>query len=214
MFRTLSLCACCRHSPGAATRRIASLTSPSRVSLPPIWQSGRPAHCPFRGLLGVHSRYGLHTRAVTVFRDTLSEGFSHFGTSIAAPVASSWSGCRVGLTPTGKRRLFTAHARTGLSALPVLPLFTPQFPYKLSRPLGPSTRPPALHSQWCGRSRARGCGRRDRRPSACHARSRKVPRYLVEARLLCLSMSPLGWAKRKTQPRQRHTVGNLYDRTR
>src|SRR3982074_1206294 len=27
--------------------------------------SGRPAHCPFRGLPGVHSRYGLHTRAVT-----------------------------------------------------------------------------------------------------------------------------------------------------
>ena len=27
--------------------------------------SGRPAHCPFRGLLSVHSRYGLHTRAVT-----------------------------------------------------------------------------------------------------------------------------------------------------
>src|ERR1700676_4321666 len=25
--------------------------------------SGRPAHCPFRGLLGVYSRYGLHTRA-------------------------------------------------------------------------------------------------------------------------------------------------------
>ena len=29
------------------------------------WLSGRPVHCPFRGLLGVHSRYGLHTRAVT-----------------------------------------------------------------------------------------------------------------------------------------------------
>lgn len=27
--------------------------------------SGRPVHCPFRGLLGVHSRCGLHTRAVT-----------------------------------------------------------------------------------------------------------------------------------------------------
>ena len=79
----------------------------------PIWQSGRPAHCPFRGLLGVHSRYGLHTRAVTVFRDTLSEGFSHFVTSIAAPVASGWSGCRVGFAPTGKRRLFTAHASSG-----------------------------------------------------------------------------------------------------
>ena len=89
-----------------------SLTQPYQPS--PKWQSGRPAHCPFRGLLGVHSRYGLHTRAVTVYRDTLSEGFSHFVTSMTAPVASGWSGCRVGLAPTGKRRLVTAHARTGL----------------------------------------------------------------------------------------------------
>src|ERR1700686_4938395 len=80
----------------------------------PIWPSGRPAHCPFRGLLGVHSRCGLHTRAVTVYRDPLSEGFSHFVTSMTAPVASGWSDCRVGLAPTGKRRLFTAHAITGL----------------------------------------------------------------------------------------------------
>jgi hypothetical protein len=77
-----------------------SFTQPCQSS--PIWLSGRPAHRPFRGLLGVHSRYGLHTRAVTVFRDTLSEGFSHFVSSIAAPVASGWSGCRVGLAPTGK----------------------------------------------------------------------------------------------------------------
>jgi len=70
----------------------------------------RPAHRPFRGLLGVHSRYDLHTRAVTVFRDTLSEGFSHFVASMTAPVASGWSGYRVRLAPTGKRRLFTAHA--------------------------------------------------------------------------------------------------------
>jgi hypothetical protein len=34
VFRALSLCACCRHYPGAASGRIASLTSPSRVSLP------------------------------------------------------------------------------------------------------------------------------------------------------------------------------------
>src|SRR5438309_5280510 len=72
-------------------------------------------HRPFRGLLGVHSRYGLHTRDVTVYRDTLSEGFSHFVTSIAAPVASGWSVCRVGLAPTGKRRLLTAHAKGGRS---------------------------------------------------------------------------------------------------
>src|SRR5262245_35121705 len=80
---------------------------PSPKGLP-----GRPAHRPFRGLLGVHSRYGLHTRAVTVYRDTLTEGFSHFVTSIAAPVASGWSGCRVGVAPTGERRLCTAHTQT------------------------------------------------------------------------------------------------------
>jgi hypothetical protein len=38
-----------------------------------------------------------------------TEGFSHFVTSMTAPVASGWSGCRVGLAPTGKRRLLTAH---------------------------------------------------------------------------------------------------------
>src|SRR4051794_36116234 len=46
-----------------------------------------------------HSRCGLHTRAVTVFRDPLSEGFRHFVSSMPAPVASGWSGCRVGLAP-------------------------------------------------------------------------------------------------------------------
>ena len=38
-------------------------------------------------------------------RDPLSEGFRHF--------ASGWSGRRVGLAPTGKRRLFTAHTPSG-----------------------------------------------------------------------------------------------------
>jgi len=70
VLRALSLCTCCRHYPGAATGRHAcSFTQPYQPS--PTWLSGRPAHRPFRGLLGVHSRYGLHTRAVTVFRDTL-----------------------------------------------------------------------------------------------------------------------------------------------
>ena len=92
------------------------LTSPQSCQPSLIWPSGRPVHRPFRGLLGVHSRYGLHTRAVTVYRDTLSEGFSHFVTSIAAPVASGWSVWRVGLAPTGKRRLITAHATSGHSA--------------------------------------------------------------------------------------------------
>src|ERR1700733_12892952 len=85
--------------------------SPQPYQPSPKGLSGRPAHRPFRGLLGVYSRYGLHTRAVTVYRDTLTRGFSHFVTSLTAPVASGWSGCRVGLAPTGKRRLSTAHTR-------------------------------------------------------------------------------------------------------
>src|SRR5882762_590400 len=88
-----------------------SVTQPYQPS--PKGLSGRPAHRPFRGLLSVHSRYGLHTRAVTVYRDTLTRGFSHFVTSMTAPVASGWSGCRVGLAPTGKRRLSTAHTHIG-----------------------------------------------------------------------------------------------------
>ena len=38
---------------------------------------------------------------------------SHFVTSMTAPIASGWSGCRVGLAPTGKRRLCTAHTHLG-----------------------------------------------------------------------------------------------------
>ena len=118
VFRAHSLCTCCRHYPGAAAGRIfRSFSQPYQPS--PKGSSGRPAHLTFRGLLGVHSRYGLHTRAVTVYRDTLSEGFSHFVTSMTAPVASGWSGCRVGLAPTGKRRLFTAHTHSVISPAPI-----------------------------------------------------------------------------------------------
>src|ERR1700756_5659134 len=54
------------------------------------------------------------TLALSPSRDTLTEDFSHFVTSMTAPVASGWSGCRVRLTPTGKCRLSTAHTRLGL----------------------------------------------------------------------------------------------------
>ena len=46
----------------------------------------------------------------------VTRGFSPFVTSMTAPIASGWSGCRVGLAPTGKRRLSTAHANSGHSA--------------------------------------------------------------------------------------------------
>src|SRR5882757_4235152 len=112
VLRTLSLCTCCRHYPGAAAgRNLHSCTQPYQPS--PISLSGRPARRFFRGLLGVHSRCGLHTRTVTKSRP-LSRGFRHFVTSMPAPVASGWSGCRVGLAPTGKRRLAR---RTGLATI-------------------------------------------------------------------------------------------------
>src|SRR5208337_2840758 len=47
-----------------------------------------------------HSRRHLYVTCYT-------EGFSHFVTSMTAPVASGWSVRRVGLAPTGKRRLLT-----------------------------------------------------------------------------------------------------------
>ena len=72
---------------------------------------------PHTRLLGVRSRYGLHTRAVTVFCDTPSEGFSYFVTSIAAP-AGAFAGVRC--APTGKRRLVTADTPLQKACLPQL----------------------------------------------------------------------------------------------
>src|SRR6266404_2538603 len=55
------------------------------------------------------TRVAACTLALSPIRDTLSEGFSHFVTSMTAPIASGRSGCRVGFAPTGKSRLITAH---------------------------------------------------------------------------------------------------------
>ena len=111
VLRTLSLCTCCRHYPGAAAGRILrSFTQPCQPS-----PKGRRVG--LRIVLfeacSAFTRVTACTLAPSPIRDALSEGFSHFVTSIAAPVASGWSGCRVGLAPTGKRRLVTAHTRPG-----------------------------------------------------------------------------------------------------
>src|SRR5271155_4472099 len=66
--------------------------------------AGLPAHS--LALRPAHSRGHLYVTSHT-------EGFSHFVTSMTAPVASGWSVRRVGLAPTGKRRLLTAHANSG-----------------------------------------------------------------------------------------------------
>src|SRR5258705_3753062 len=112
VFRALSLCTCCRHYPGAAAGRTASLTSPSRVSLP---RKGRRVglRIVLSEACSAFTRVAACTLALSPIRDTHSEGFSHFVASMTAPVASGWSGCRVGLAPTGKRRLVTAHTQGG-----------------------------------------------------------------------------------------------------
>src|SRR5215471_4062388 len=77
---------------------------PSRVSLP-----RKGCRVGLRIVLfeacSAFTRVTACTLALSPIRDTLSEGFSHFVASMTAPVASGWSGCRVGLAPTGKRRL-------------------------------------------------------------------------------------------------------------
>src|SRR5258707_6617709 len=116
VLRSLSLCTCCRHYPGAATGGTASLIRPSHVSLP-RYGSRVGLRIVLFEACSAFTRVTACTLALSPIRDTHSEGFSHFVSSIAAPVASGWSGCRVGLAPTGKRRLVTAHIRSRHSLL-------------------------------------------------------------------------------------------------
>src|SRR5262249_12773798 len=89
--------------------------SPSRISLP-----RKGCRVGLRIVLfeacSAFTRVTACTLALSPIRDTHSEGFSYFVTSIAAPAASGWSGRRVGLAPTGKRRLLTAHTHSGHSS--------------------------------------------------------------------------------------------------
>ena len=114
VLRALSLCTCCRQYPGAATGRRLRSSHPALSAFPEI-AVGSACTSSFsrlaRRLLALrpaHSRRHLYVTCYT-------EGFSHFVTSMTAPVASGWSVRRVGLAPTGKRRLVTAHAKSGLS---------------------------------------------------------------------------------------------------
>jgi hypothetical protein len=90
--------------------------SPSRISLPR--KSGRVGlRIVLFEVCSAFTRVTACTLALSPIRDTLTEGFSHFVTSMTAPVASGWSDCRVGLAPTGKRRLCTAHTQVGHRAM-------------------------------------------------------------------------------------------------
>src|ERR1700732_3016894 len=80
----------------------------------PVPRPDRPAHRPFRGLLSVHLRCGLHTRTVTVYRDRYPKASDTSSPpcllrSLPAGAVAGW-----GLHPLEKRRLVTAHVEAVL----------------------------------------------------------------------------------------------------
>src|ERR1700737_3541430 len=94
--------------PRCSSWAYSSLISPGRISLPRKGCRVGP-HLVLFEACSAFSRVAACTLARSPIRDPLSEGFRHFVSSMTAPVASGWGGCRVGLAPTGKRRLVTAH---------------------------------------------------------------------------------------------------------
>ena len=93
-------------------RKVHLSLSSSAISAFPEIMAGRLPHHVFRGLLGVRSRYGLHTRQVT-FMTLYTEGSSRFVASTAAPIATGWNeSCRVGFAPTERPCLRTAHKKS------------------------------------------------------------------------------------------------------
>src|SRR5271170_5575049 len=103
--RAISLCV----RPLTSTNRTASAANSfpnRRCGLPMKCSSFLQKSSPLSQGKSTHLRRHLYVTCYT-------EGSSHFVTSMTAPVASGWSGCRVGLAPTGKRRLVTAHTQSG-----------------------------------------------------------------------------------------------------
>jgi hypothetical protein len=89
-LRALSLCTCCRHYPGAAAGRRRRSSHPAVTAFPDnvvgsacTSSFSRPAQRSL-ALRPAHSRRHLYVTCYT-------EGFSHFVTSMTAPVASGWS---------------------------------------------------------------------------------------------------------------------------
>src|SRR6202158_2946858 len=111
-LRPLSLCTSRRQYPGVAAGRNLRSTRPA-ISAFPDMAVGSAHTSSFSRLAQRCLAVRARTLSLSPIRDTLIEGFSHFVTSMTAPIASGWSDCRVGFAPTGKRRLCTAHTRSG-----------------------------------------------------------------------------------------------------
>src|ERR1700758_5349798 len=71
-------------------RETKSLVTNPSTSAFPKFRMGRLLHYGFRGLLSVHSRYGLQTRQVA-YSTLYPGGSGGFVASTAAPIATGWS---------------------------------------------------------------------------------------------------------------------------
>ena len=122
-----------RHTLPTLSRRLHLKTKLQAGRLPHYLFRGLPTTKSLVGLLSVHSRYGLHTRRVALRPSTPEASEISLPTSPlrllptclrlpASPClrrvlgrqadSAGWLGsntCRVGLSPTGDPRLFTAH---------------------------------------------------------------------------------------------------------
>src|SRR3954462_9712620 len=162
VLRALSLCTCCRQYPGAAAGRNPRSSHPSRISLPR-----------FGGRVGLHidlfEACSAFTRvaACTLARSPYFVTRYPKASDISSPpcllrLLPAGANRRVGLAPTGKRRLVTAHTRSSHSAwVEIEPPATPEFPEwaggvsvvrELSRHSAPRTTECRLENGKDGRS--------------------------------------------------------------
>jgi hypothetical protein len=105
-------------TPNSLTRNADTIERPRSVSIRRGLQRAASAAGHF--ILAVGQPLPVHPAKQTFSVSVgcpKSVGFSHFVASMTAPIASGWSGCRVGFAPTGKRRLVTAHTRSGLPGM-------------------------------------------------------------------------------------------------
>ena len=86
----LILCVCMLSPLPRQVRETKSLMTNPSTSAFPKFRMGRLLHYRFRGLLSVHSRYGLQTRQVA-YATLYTGGLGGFVTSTAAPIATGWS---------------------------------------------------------------------------------------------------------------------------
>ena len=117
--------ACRRHYPGRIDGNLFAHTIPSASAFPVLMADRLLHHC-FRGLLSVHSRYGLHARQVA-FATLCTRGFSSLVASTAALIATGWSEpvSRAGIPPLWTSAFHGAHENGVTQDLATVPAKSP-----------------------------------------------------------------------------------------